>query len=119
MKTIVRFALHILAVWGAVWISGGVTVASGWALVFFTLVLGLINGAARPILVLLTLPITLVTLGLWLLVLNGLMVWLASAFVPGFVIKGFWSAVWFALILSVLSWALSKVFCRAVAPAAK
>jgi len=111
MKTILRFLLNLVAVVGAAWICGGVSVANGWALVLFALVLGVINLAVKPVLLLLTLPVTFLTLGLWHLVLNGLSVWLASAFVPGFAIKGLWAAIWFALVLSVLNWALSKA-CR-------
>jgi putative membrane protein len=66
--------------------------------------LGLVNAVIRPILLILTLPITLVTLGLFILVLNGLCFWLVSAFVPGFHVAGFWSAVGGALLVSVVSW---------------
>ena len=111
MKTVLRLLLNLVAVLGAAWISGGATVANGWALVLFAFVLWVINSSVKPILTLLTLPITILTLGLWHLVLNGLMVWLASAFVPGFDIKGIWPAIWFALVLSVLNWGLSKA-CR-------
>jgi putative membrane protein len=115
MKTILRFALYTLAVLGAVWLSDGVRVANNLALVLFAFALGVINWAVKPILSLLTLPITLVTLGLWLLVLNGFMVWLASALVPGIAVKGLWSAIWFSLVLSLLSWAISKIFGQATA----
>jgi putative membrane protein len=116
MKTILRFVLSLLAVAGAVWLTGGVSVTSNWSLIFFVLALGVVNWAVRPVLTLLTFPITLVTLGLWLLVLNGFLVWLASAFVPGITVKSLWSAIWFALVLSVLSWAIAKIFRPAVDP---
>jgi putative membrane protein len=110
MKTILRFMLNLVAVLGAVWFVGGVSVSNAWALIAFALVLGVINWAVKPILTLLTLPITVLTLGIWYLVLNGLLVWLASAFVPGFAIQGLWSAIWFAIVLSVLNWLLSLIF---------
>ena len=110
MKTILRFALNLLAVLGAAWLVGGVSVSSAWSLIGFALVLGVINWAVKPIITLLTLPITIVTLGLFYLVLNGLFVWLASAFVTGFAISGLWTAIWFAIVLSAINWLLSVIF---------
>lgn len=110
MKTILRFILNLLAVLGAAWLVGGVSVSSGWALVIFALVLGVVNWAIKPILQLLTLPITILTLGIWYLVLNGLLVLLASALVPGFAIHGLWNAIWFAIVLSLINWLLSVIF---------
>jgi putative membrane protein len=71
------------------------------------LVLGLINAVVRPVLLVLTLPLTLVTLGLFLLVLNALCLWLTSALVKGFTVHGFWAAFFGALIVSVVSWLLN------------
>lgn len=70
--------------------------------------LGIVNTIIRPILVLLTLPLTLVTLGLFLLVINGLMLWLVSALVSGFHVSGFWGAVLGSILISIVSWLLSK-----------
>ena len=67
-------------------------------------VLGVINAVLRPILLLLTLPITLLTLGLFALVINGFMLYIAGAVVKGFHVSGFWSAVFGALFLAVISW---------------
>ena len=73
------------------------------------LLLGLVNAIVRPILVVLTFPITLLTLGLFLLVLNAFCLWLVSVFVPGFHVAGFWPAFWGALIVSVVSWILTAL----------
>ncbi|HXX36018.1 MAG TPA: phage holin family protein [Thermodesulfobacteriota bacterium] len=70
--------------------------------------LGVVNTIIRPVLVLLTLPLTLVTLGLFLLVINGLMLWLVSAFVKGFHVGGFWGAVLGSILISIVSWILSR-----------
>ncbi len=70
--------------------------------------LGIVNTILRPILVLLTLPITLLTLGLFLLVINGLMLWLVSALVRGFHVSGFWGAVLGSILISIVSWILSR-----------
>jgi putative membrane protein len=71
------------------------------------LVLGLVNAVVRPVLVLLTLPVTLITLGLFLLVLNGLCLWLTSLLVKGFVVQGIGAAVLGALLVSLVSWLLT------------
>ena len=70
-------------------------------------VLGLVNAVVRPLFVLLTLPITVVTLGAFLLVINGLLLWLVSSFVPGFHVNGFLGAVVGSILLSVVSWILT------------
>jgi len=69
--------------------------------------LGIVNAILRPVLVFLTFPITLVTLGLFLLVINGLMLWLVSALVKGFYVSGFWGAVLGSILISLVSWVLS------------
>lgn len=72
-------------------------------------VLGLVNAVVRPLFVLLTLPVTVVTLGLFLLVINGLLLWLVTAVVPGFHVNGFLAAVVGSILLSVVSWILTRV----------
>src|SRR5947199_771774 len=72
------------------------------------LVLGLVNTLIRPVLIVLTLPINVLTLGLFTFVINGLLFWFVASFVPGFFVAGFWSAVGGAIIYSLLSWALSS-----------
>ena len=71
--------------------------------------LGLINTLIRPILVLLTLPATLLTLGLFIFVINGLMFWFVGSFVSGFRVDGFWAGVFGAIVYSLISWALSAL----------
>jgi len=63
----------------------------------------------RPILILLTLPVTILTLGLFILVINGLLFWLVASFVAGFHVGGFWSAFWGAIAYSLISWAVSAL----------
>jgi putative membrane protein len=76
------------------------------------LVLGLVNAVVRPILVVLTLPITLLTLGLFLFVLNGLMFWLVARWLDGFSVDGFWWAVLAAFVYSVISTLVSSLLLR-------
>jgi len=71
-------------------------------------ILGIVNAILRPILVFLTFPITLVTLGLFLLIINGLMLWLVSVLVRGFYVSGFWGAVLGSILISIVSWILSR-----------
>lgn len=71
--------------------------------------LGVLNAIIRPVIILLTLPLTILTLGLFILVINGLMLLLVSAVIKGFYVQGFWPAFWGALLLSAISW-LSSYF---------
>lgn len=73
------------------------------------LALGLVNVLLKPILQLLALPITLLTLGLFALILNGLLFWMVANMLEGFVVSGFWAAFWGALAYSVVSWAASSL----------
>ena len=76
------------------------------------LVLGLVNAVIRPILILLTLPATLLTLGLFIFVINGLLFWLVGSLITGFVVAGFWWGVFGAIAYSVVSWALSVLLLK-------
>jgi putative membrane protein len=71
--------------------------------------LGIVNAILRPILVILTFPLTLLTFGLFLLVINGLLLWLVAAFVRGFYVNGFWGALVGSILISIVSWILSRV----------
>jgi putative membrane protein len=73
------------------------------------LVLGLVNTLVKPLLVLLTLPVTILTLGLFLFVLNALLFWGVAEILPGFHVNGFWAAVLGAILYSIIGWALSKL----------
>jgi len=86
-----------------------VTVDGVMAALAAAFVLGLVNAVVRPLFVLLTLPITVVTLGTFLLVINGLLLWLVTAFVPGFRVNGFLGAVIGSILLAVVSWILTSV----------
>ena len=93
-----------LALAVAVWILPGVRVTSIPALLVGGLVLGFVNAVIRPLLVLLTLPLTILTLGLFYLVVNGLAFGLAAAVVPGFQVSSIWSAIAGALLVGLVSW---------------
>jgi len=103
-----KFLIRVLAAGAGFWIASriipGVHVGGVGALLLAALMLGVINAVVRPIIVLLTLPITVLTLGLFLLVVNGFTVWLVTRFMPGVHVHGFWDAMLTALVISMVSW---------------
>ncbi len=101
---IVRWVINTLAVMLAAYLVPGVSVTNFWAALITALVMGLINAIVRPLVIILTLPVNILTLGLFTLVINALMFWLASAIVPGFYVAGFWPAFGGALIFWAVSW---------------
>ena len=106
---LLRAAITALGLWVASEILSGLVFDSTSKLVVAAILLGIVNAIVRPLAFILTLPITVVTLGLFLLVLNAGMVALVAWVVPGFAISGFWTAVGAALIVSLVSWAASSV----------
>jgi len=105
---LLRAAISGLGLWVASQIFGGLHFASPQKLAVAAILLGIVNAFVRPLAFILTLPLTVLTLGLFLLVLNAGMVALVAWIVPGFTIAGFWTAVGTALIVSVISWAASS-----------
>ena len=111
-----RFLIHWLVVTIALavtaWLLPGVHVTSLMALLVGGLVLGFVNAIVRPVLQLLSLPITLLTLGLFLLVVNGVAFGLAAWLTPGFGVSGLWQAILGSLLVSIVSWILGAVGLR-------
>ncbi len=99
--------LNAVALLIVAYILPGITVASFGSALIAALVLGLLNAVVKPLLILLTLPLTIVTLGLFLLVLNALVFWFAGSILKGFQVDGFWWAVIGAIVYSIVSTALS------------
>lgn len=106
------FLIRILVVaavsFGLAHLLGGVHVTDFWTAIVFAFVLALLNMFIKPLLVLFTLPVTFFTLGLFLFVINALVVLLASKFVDGFTIDSFWWALLFSIILSIITSAIDK-----------
>jgi putative membrane protein len=103
MKFIIRFLLSGLAVLLTAYLLPGVTVENyGYALLV-AVVLSLVNAIVKPVLVFLTIPITIVTLGLFLLVINAVLILLVDYFIDGFAVTNFWWALAFSLILSLFN----------------
>jgi putative membrane protein len=107
---ILRVLVAALGLWLATEWVPGITVSTATTLIFAALLLGVVNAIVRPIVVILTLPFTLVTLGFFLLVVNAAMLGLVATFLPGFSIAGFWPAFWAAIVVSIVSWIGSVLF---------
>ncbi len=105
-----RAAIASLGLWLASELVDGLSFNSGATLILAAVLLGVVNGLVRPLVVLLTLPITILTLGLFLLVVNGIMLAMVAGILPGFSIAGFWDAFQGAIIVSVVSWIGSAIF---------
>ena len=112
MGLILNWVLAALALLGVAYLYSGVTVASFGAAMWAALVIGLLNVLLRPVLVVLTIPITIVTLGLFLFVINALMFWAASGLLQGFHVKDFWAALIGSLIYSALRLLIDAVLQR-------
>jgi putative membrane protein len=109
MRFLARLFLNGLALLVATYFVPGLHVAGPGSALIAGAVLGLVNAVIRPVLVLLTLPLTIVTIGLFIFVVNAICLALTAALVPGFSIAGFWSAFFGALIVTVVSWILNTV----------
>jgi putative membrane protein len=109
MRFLLRLLLNGVAVFLAAQLIPGIGIASPGAALVAGIVLGLVNAVIRPVLILLTLPFTLVTLGLFIFVVNAICLALAAWLVPGFTISGFGAALVGALVISIISWLLSAL----------
>ena len=112
MRLLIGWAINAGVLLLLPYVLPAVQVKSFGTALLVALVLGLLNASVRPVLVLLTLPITVLTLGLFLLVINGLMFWLVGRMLDGFEVAGFWWAVLAAVLYSVISAAVSSVLLR-------
>lgn len=109
VKFIVRAAFAALGLWLASQLLSGVNFADNGTLIIAAVLLGLVNAVIRPIVVILTLPFTIITLGLFLLVVNAAMIGLVAMFLPGFTVDGLGSGILAAIITGLVSWAGSMV----------
>jgi putative membrane protein len=109
---LLRWVINALALLAVAYLYTGVKVDSFTAAMIAALVLGLVNAILRPILVILTLPVTILTLGLFVFVINALMFWLVAEMVSGFHVAGFWAAmigsILFSIITLLTSWLLGS-----------
>jgi putative membrane protein len=109
MRLLINWLINAAALWFTAWLVPGIVVDGTRALLLAALVIGLVNALVKPVLVFLTFPITLLTLGIFYLVLNGLLFYLAAAITPGFRLSGFGAAFFGALVMSIVGLLLHAI----------
>jgi putative membrane protein len=112
VRFLLAWLVNTLALIAVAYLMPSISVSSFGAALIAALVLGLVNAIVRPVLVLLTLPVTILTLGLFIFVLNGLLFWMVASWLEGFHVAGFWSGVFGAILFSLVSWLLSALVQR-------
>lgn len=110
MKLLIGWLLNALALLGVAYVVPDIHVSSIWVAAIAAVVIGLANMLIKPILVILTLPITIITLGLFILVINGVLFWAVGHFLEGFEVKTLMAGIIGAIAYSVISWILSAIF---------
>lgn len=110
MGLIIQILLSAVAVYLSATLLPGVHVKSFWTAILVTIVLGLLNALVKPVLQFLSFPITILTLGLFLFVINTIIILICSYLVSSFQVNGFWSALLFSIVLSIITWLLNIVF---------
>lgn len=109
MKLLLVWLINAAALFALPYLFDSIRVDTFYTALIVALILSIINTIVRPILLVLTLPITVLTLGLFIFVLNGLLFWFVASFVKGFAIAGFWPAVFGAIVYSLISWVASAL----------
>ena len=109
MRLLFTWLINAAALFALPFLMSSVTVSNVGAALIAALVLGLVNTLIKPILVLLTLPVTILSLGLFILVINALLFWGVTHLVDGIAVSGFWSAFIASIVYSVISWTLSAL----------
>jgi putative membrane protein len=109
MKLLLVWLFNAIALMAVAYLLPGISVASFATALIAALVLGLVNAVIKPILILLTLPVSILTLGLFIFVINGLLFWFVGSFIDGFVVSGFWWGMLGAFAYSIVSWLLSAL----------
>ena len=116
IQLLLLWLINAVALIAVAYLMPGISVASFTTALVAALVLGLMNAVVRPVLFLLTLPVTILTLGLFIFVLNGLLFWFVGSFIQGFVVAGFWPGVFGAIVFSLISLCLSALLLKSGAP---
>jgi putative membrane protein len=112
MRLVLTWFINAAALFAVPYLMHSIDVTSVGTALIAALILGLVNTLIRPLLLLLTLPVTVLSLGLFIFIVNGFTFWLVAQFVEGFSVTSFWAAVGGALLYSVISWALSSLLLK-------
>ncbi len=112
MRLLLSWLINTAALFALPFLMSSVTITHIGAAVIAALVLGLVNTLIRPVLVILTLPVTVLSLGLFILVINAILFWAVATLIDGFDVTGFWSAFIASIVYSIISWALSTLLLK-------
>lgn len=107
---LLRWFVTTLSVLGATWLIPGISYDTTGTLLGAALLLGIVNALVRPVLLLLSLPFIIVTMGFFILVINALLILFVSKVIPGFHVAGFWTALFAGIVIGLISWLLSSFF---------
>ncbi|MBW6441350.1 phage holin family protein [Patescibacteria group bacterium] len=109
LKNIIKFLINGFAVYATAYLLSGVNVSNFMAALIVALVLAILNMLAKPFLIILSLPITILTLGLFTFVIDAIIVLFASTLIPDFTVDTFWTAMLFSVVLAIVSYILHKI----------
>ena len=109
MRILLVWLINSLALIAVAYLMPSISVANFTTALVAALILGLVNAFIRPVLIVLTLPVTVITLGLFILVINGLLFWFVGSFIEGFAVQGFWAGFVGSILFSIVSWLLSAL----------
>ena len=109
LKLLLVWLINAVALLAVAYLMPSISVASFTTALVAALVLGLVNAVIRPLLILLTLPATILTLGLFIFVINGVLFWFVGTYLQGFTVAGFWAGVFGAIVYSLISWMLAAI----------
>jgi putative membrane protein len=109
MRLLLVWIINALSLLALPYLFDSIRVDSFYTAMIVAVVLGLVNAFIRPLVILLTLPATILTLGLFIFVINGLLFWFVGTFIKGFTVAGFWPALFGAIVYSVISWLCSAI----------
>jgi len=112
MRLLITWLINAVALMALPYLVSSVVVTNFTTALIAALVLGLVNTLIRPVLVILTLPVTVISLGLFILIINAFLFWMVSHWIEGFEVAGFWSAFIAAILYSIISWALSTLLLK-------
>lgn len=109
MRLVLHWLINAVALIALPYVFKSITVDTFLTALLVAIILGFVNAIIRPVLIVLTLPVTVLTLGLFIFVINGLLFWAVGSFWPGFHVDGFWAGVFGAIVYSIISWMLSAI----------
>jgi len=108
MRILVKLLVNALIIFALAWVLPGVDITSYWTALIVAVILGVLNVFVKPLLIILTIPVTIITLGLFLFVINALIILMTDSLVDGFTVNGFWWALLFSILISIMNAAFDR-----------